>query len=71
MTEGILNKEYVSGRRDQFDLDLTTFWECVRETKTRDELIALFKERMSMIISRLAYERAKNLKDEIELADNY
>ncbi|MGC8645112.1 MAG: hypothetical protein ACP5UO_02445, partial [Thermoplasmata archaeon] len=40
MAEGSSNKEYVSGRRDQFDLDLTTFWECVRETKTRDELVS-------------------------------
>jgi hypothetical protein len=70
MSEGSSNKEYISGRRDQFDLDLNTFWECVKETKTREELINLFRDRMSLIISRIAYERAKNLKDEIELADD-
>lgn len=71
MTEGFLDKEYVTGRRDQFDLDLTTFWESVKETKSRDDLITTFKEKMSLIISRLAYERAKNLQSEIELIDDY
>lgn len=71
MTEGNLNKEYMAGRRDQYDLDLTTFWESVRETKGREDLIKAFKEKMSLIISRLAYERAKNLQMEIELVDEH
>lgn len=71
MREGNLDKEYMTGRRDQYDLDLTTFWESVKETKSRDELINLYKDRMSLIISRLAYERAKNLQTEIELIDDY
>lgn len=71
MREGNLDKEYISGRRDQYDLDLTTFWESVKETKTREELIKAFRDKMSLIISRLAYERAKNLQMEIEMMDQY
>ncbi|MCL4334447.1 MAG: hypothetical protein M1290_04160 [Candidatus Thermoplasmatota archaeon] len=71
MREGNLDKEYMTGRRDQFDLDLTTFWESVKETKSREELIKTFRDKMSMIISRLAFERAKNLQMEIELIEQY
>lgn len=71
MREGNLDKEYVTGRRDQYDLDLTTFWESVKETKTREELIKAFRDKMSLIISRLAFERAKNLQMEIEMIDQY
>jgi len=71
MKEGNLDKEYMTGRRDQYDLDLTTFWESVKVTKSRAELINLYKEKMSLIISRLAYERAKDLQTEIELIDPY
>ncbi|MCW6159088.1 MAG: hypothetical protein LVQ63_06385 [Thermoplasmatales archaeon] len=71
MKEGNLDKEYSTGRRDQFDLDLTTFWESVKETKSREDLIRTFKDKMSLIISRLAFERAKILQMEIELIDQY
>jgi hypothetical protein len=71
MKEGNLDKEYSTGRRDQFDLDLTTFWESVKETKSREDLIRAFKDKMSLIISRLAFERAKILQMEIELIDQY
>jgi hypothetical protein len=71
MREGNLDKEYTTGRRDQFDLDLTTFWESVKETKSREDLIRVFKDKMSLIISRLAFERAKNLQMEIELIEQY
>lgn len=71
MREGNLDKEYTTGRRDQYDLDLTTFWESVKETKSREELIRVFRDKMSLIISRLAFERAKNLQMEIELIEEY
>ncbi len=71
MKEGNSDKEYSTGRRDQFDLDLTTFWESVKETKSREDLIRDFKDKMSLIISRLAFERAKILQMEIELIDQY
>ncbi len=71
MREGNLDKEYTTGRRDQYDLDLTTFWESVKETKSREDLIKVFRDKMSLIISRLAFERAKNLQMEIELIEEY
>ncbi|MGC8562539.1 MAG: hypothetical protein ACP5UZ_08500 [Thermoplasmata archaeon] len=71
MGEGNIDKEYTTGRRDQYDLDLTTFWESVKETKSREDLIRVYKDKMSLIISRLAFERAKNLQREIELIDQY
>ncbi|MCL4447895.1 MAG: hypothetical protein M1556_07035 [Candidatus Thermoplasmatota archaeon] len=71
MREGDLDKEYLTGRRDQYDLDLTTFWESVKETKSREDLIKIFRDKMSLIISRIAFERAKKLQMEIELVDQY
>lgn len=71
MREGSIDKEYTTGRRDQYDLDLTTFWESVKETKSREDLIKVYRDKMSLIISRLAFERAKNLQREIELIDQY
>jgi hypothetical protein len=43
----------------------------VKETKSREDLIRAFKDKMSLIISRLAFERAKILQMEIELIDQY
>jgi hypothetical protein len=71
MREGNIDKEYTTGRRDQYDLDLTTFWESVKETRSREDLIKVYRDKMSLIISRLAFERARNLQREIELIDNY
>ncbi|EQB64534.1 MAG: hypothetical protein AMDU3_IPLC00004G0112 [Thermoplasmatales archaeon I-plasma] len=71
MREGNIDKEYITGRRDQYDLDLTTFWESVKETRSREDLIKVYRDKMSLIISRLAFERARNLQREIELIDNY
>ena len=71
MREGNIDKEYITGRRDQYDLDLTTFWESVEETRSREDLIKVYRDKMSLIISRLAFERARNLQREIELRDNY
>ena len=61
MREGNIDKEYTTGRRDQYDLDLTTFWESVKETRSREDLIKVYRDKMSLIISRLAFERARNL----------
>ena len=71
MREGNIDKEYTTGRRDQYDLDLTTFWESVKETRSREDLIKVYRDKMSLIISCLAFERARNLQREIELIDNY
>jgi hypothetical protein len=68
-TDGF-KKEYMAGRRDQFDYDLNTFYEAVSRTKTREELIQDFKNEMSYIVAKLARDRAKTLKDELNNSED-
>lgn len=60
-------KEYVTGRKDQYDLDYALFRKCVEETDTRESLIWLFEEKMKYVISKIALERANELMEEMEL----
>jgi len=60
-------KEYVIGRKDQFDLDYAIFKKAVEETETREDMINYIEERMQYMISRVASERAKTLMEEMEL----
>ena len=60
-------KEYVIGRKDQFDLDYAIFRKAVEETETREDLINYIEEKMQYVISRVASERAKTLMEEMEL----
>jgi hypothetical protein len=69
MKNNQFEKEYMTGRRDQFDLDLNTFWECVEKTETREELIEIYRKEMSATVSRLARDRAKTLREQIETDD--
>jgi hypothetical protein len=62
-----IKKEYVSGRKDQFDLDHAVFRRIVEETKTREELIEKMEEKFDFMISRIADERARDLMEEMEL----
>jgi len=60
-------KEYVIGRKDQFDLDYAIFRKAVEETETREDMINYIEEKMQYVISRVASERAKTLMEEMEL----
>ncbi|MDA8055717.1 MAG: hypothetical protein M0Z77_08760 [Thermoplasmatales archaeon] len=60
-----IKKEYVAGRKDQFDLDFAIFKRAVMETKTREELVAAMESKFSLLISRLADDRAKDLMEEL------
>jgi hypothetical protein len=60
-------KEYITGRKDQFDIDYAVFRKAIQETETRDDLIRRLEERFNNVISGLASERAKELIDELEL----
>jgi len=60
-------KEYVIGRKDQFDLDYAIFRKAMEETETRDDMINYIEEKMQYVISRVANERAKTLMEEMEL----
>ena len=58
-----IKKEYVAGRKDQFDLDFAIFKRAVMESKTREELVAAMESKFSLLISRLADDRAKDLME--------
>ena len=60
-------KEYVTGRKDQYDLDYTIFRKCVEKTNTREELIQLLDDKMKYVISKIGSERANELMEEMEL----
>ena len=60
-------KEYVTGRKDQFDVDYAIFKKAIEETDTREELIAKIEERFNYVISHVASERARDLMQEMNL----
>ncbi len=60
-------KEYVIGRKDQFDLDYAIFRKAIVETESREDLINYIEEKMNYVISRMASGRAKTLMEEMEL----
>ena len=60
-------KEYVIGRKDQFDLDYAIFRNAIKETETREDLINYIEEKIQYLISRVASERAKMLMEKMEL----
>ncbi len=60
-------KEYVIGRKDQFDLDYSIFRKAMEEAETKEDMINYIEEKMQYVISRVASERAKTLMEEMEL----
>lgn len=60
-------KEYMTGRKDQFDVDYAIFRKTVDEIKTREELINQLEQKFNYVISHLANERAKDLLQEMNL----
>ncbi len=60
-------KEYVTGRKDQFDIDYAILRKAVEETETREDLIQKLEEKLTYVISHVANERAKDLMQEMNL----
>ena len=60
-------KEYITGRKDQYDLDYALFRKSIEETDTREGLIKLLEEKLKYVISKIAFERANELMEEMEL----
>ena len=60
-------KEYITGRKDQFDIDYAIFMKCFEETGTRDDLVNKFEEKLKYIIPMVAYEKANELMEDGEL----
>ena len=60
-------KEYISGRKDQFDVDYALFRKAIEETKTREELITFLEEKLKFVISKIAEANSIELMDGLEL----
>ena len=63
----IFKKEYVTGRKDQYDVDYALFRKCAEESNPKEELVQLYEEKMKYVISKIAFERANELMEEMEL----
>ena len=58
-------KEYVTGRKDQWDIDY--MMKGYQTTKTREQFFEFLKENMSFVITKVSSERADELMEELEL----
>ena len=65
MKRNPFNKEYNSGRKDQFDVDYAIFRKYASEAETKEELIAMLEEKFNYVISRIANENAKELLEDM------
>jgi hypothetical protein len=59
-------KEYYTGRKDQFDIDYAIFRKAIEETNTREDIIKLLEERFSYVIAKIADQNTRELM-ELEL----
>ena len=60
-------KEYISGRKDQFDVDYALFRKAIDETKTMEELISFQEEKLKFVISKIAESNSIELMEGLEL----
>ena len=61
-------KEYVTGKKDQYDLDYAIFRKAMEETETRNDLIKYLEQRSGYVISKIVDQNAKEFMEELELA---
>ena len=60
-------KEYYTGRKDQFDIDYAIFRKAIEETNTREDIIKFLEERFSYVIAKIADQNARELMEDLEL----
>ena len=60
-------KEYVTGRKDQWDIDYKIMMKGYQATKTMEQFFEFLKENMSFVITKVSSERADELMEELEL----
>ena len=60
-------KEYVTGRKDQWDIDYKIMMKGFEVSKTIDQFFEFLKENMSLVIIKVSSERADELMEELEL----
>jgi hypothetical protein len=60
-------KEYVTGRKDQWDIDFKIMMKGREVSKTIEQYFEFLKENMSFVITKVSSERADELMEELEL----
>ncbi len=60
-------KEYITGRKDQWDIDYKIMMKGREVSKTIDEYFEFLKDNMSFVITKVSSERADELMEELEL----
>jgi len=58
-------KEYITGRKDQWDIDYKIMMKGREVSKTIDEYFEFLKENMSFVITKVSSERAEELMEEL------
>ena len=67
MSNNDFKKEYVTGRKDQWDIDYKIMMKGYEVSKTIDQYFEFLKENMSFVITKVSSERADELMEELEL----
>ncbi len=60
-------KEYITGRKDQWDIDYKIMMKGREVSKTIEQYFEFLKENMSFVITKVSSERADELMEELEL----
>ena len=67
MNNNGFKKEYVTGRKDQWDIDYKIMMKGREVSRTIDQYFEFLKENMSFVITKVSSERADELMEELEL----
>jgi len=67
MVNNGFKKEYITGRKDQWDIDYKIMMKGYEVSKTIEEYFEFLKENMSFVITKVSSERADELMEELEL----
>ena len=67
MSNNGFKKEYVTGRKDQWDIDYKIMMKGREVSKTIDQYFEFLNENMSFVITKVSSERADELMEELEL----
>ena len=67
MVNNGFKKEYITGRKDQCDIDFKIMMKGYEVLKTIDQYFKFLKENMSFVITKVSSERADELMEELEL----
>ena len=59
--------EYVTGRKDQWDIDYKIIMKGYESTKTKKQFFEFLKENMNFVITKVSSKRADELMEELEL----